>query len=84
MNNDLVIGAEVLGKGTIRRVGHGAGQRVECLAGVLWITQDGDLRDVILETGEAFAFDRRGNALISALADSLYLLLEACETAAIH
>ncbi len=75
MNNDLVLGAEVLGKGTVRRVGHAVGRRLECLTGVLWITQDGDHRDVILEAGEAFTFDRSGDALISALADSRYLLL---------
>ncbi len=75
MNNDLVMGAERLGKGSVRRLGHAGGRRVECLSGVLWITQDGDRRDVILETGDAFVFDRRGDALLSALADSRYLLL---------
>ena len=75
MNNDLVLGAQRLGKGSIRRVGPAIGRRVECLSGVLWITQDGDLRDVILETGDAFTFDRSGAALLSALADSSYVLL---------
>jgi hypothetical protein len=28
--------------------------------------------------GEAFDFDRRGDALLSAFADSRYLLLDAC------
>jgi len=75
MNNDLVLGAERLGKGGVRRINPAVGRRVECLSGVLWITQDGDRRDVILETGDAFAFDRGGDALLSALADSSYLLL---------
>ena len=44
----------------------------------IWITQDGDLRDIVLEAGEAFDFDRGGDALLSAFADSRYLLLDAC------
>jgi hypothetical protein len=36
------------------------------------------LRDFVLEAGEAFDFDRRGDALLSAFADSRYLLLDAC------
>lgn len=75
MNNDLVVGAKRMDKGSIRRVRAARGRRVECLGGVLWVTQDGDHRDIVLETGEAFAFDRAGDALISALADSRYLLL---------
>ena len=47
-------------------------------AGSIWITQDGDLRDIVLGAGEAFDFDRRGDALLSAFADSRYLLLDAC------
>ncbi len=84
MNNDLMLlGAPALAKGTIRRVHAAHGRRVECVAGSLWITQDGDSRDVVLGPGEAFEFDRHADALISALADSRYLLLEAGETAAI-
>ena len=77
MNNDLVNGARLLGKGHIRHVRGDKGRRVELLSGSLWITQDGDLRDVILAAGEAFDFDRRGDALLSAFADSRYLLLDA-------
>ncbi len=75
MNNDLISGTEKMAKGSIRRVHAALGRRVECLGGVLWVTQDGDCRDIVLESGEAFAFDRAGDALISALADSRYLLL---------
>ena len=77
MNNDLNNGARQLGKGHIRHVHGDKGRRVELLSGSLWITQDGDLRDVVLAPGEAFAFDRRGDALLSAFADSRYLLLDA-------
>ena len=55
-----------------------AGVRVASQSGTVWITQDGDLRDIVLAAGEAFDFDRRGDALLSAFADSRYLLLDAC------
>ena len=76
MNQDLINGSHALAKGRIRHVRADTGRRIECLSGSIWITQDGDLRDVILETGQAFEFDRRGDALLSAFADSRYLLLE--------
>lgn len=81
MNHDLILGARALRKGLIRRVHAAAGKRVECLIGSLWITQDGDRRDLVLGEGEAFDFDRPGDALISALADSRYLMLQACAPA---
>lgn len=79
MNHDLILDSHRLGKGEVRRVRLPLGRRVECLAGVLWITQDGDRRDVVLEAGDAFVFDRHdADALVSGLAESRYLLLEAC------
>jgi len=76
MNHDLINGTRLLGKGQIRHVRGDKNRRVELLSGSLWITQDGDLRDVVLAPGEAFEFDRRGDALLSAFADSRYLLLD--------
>jgi len=76
MNHDLISGTRLLGKGRIRHVHAREGRRVELLSGSLWITQDGDRRDIVLAPGEAFDFDRRGDALLSAFADSRYLLLD--------
>lgn len=42
------------------------GVRIECLTGSLWLTQNGDRRDVVLESGEGFTLDRPGQALIFA------------------
>ena len=78
MFNDLELGSRALAKGRIRRIHRAIGHRVECLSGLLWITQDGDLRDILLSPGEAFDFDHRGDALVSALDESRYLLLDAC------
>ncbi len=81
MRNDLIFDTRLLTKGRIRRVHHPVGRRVECVTGSLWITQDGDLRDIVLAAGESFVFDHKGDALISALDDSSFLLLEACAPA---
>jgi len=47
-----------------------AGDRIECVSGTVWLTQDGDLRDIVLDAGESFRLDRTGRALVSALADA--------------
>jgi hypothetical protein len=45
---------------------NGRGLVVRCLAGALWITQDGDSDDIVLKAGECFVLDRHGLALVSA------------------
>jgi hypothetical protein len=76
MNQDLLNGTRTLGKGKIRHLHAETGRRVEVVSGSIWITQDGDLRDIVLESGQAFDFDRNGEALLSAFADSRYLVLD--------
>jgi hypothetical protein len=79
MNQDLLNGSRALAKGSVRQLHGEGGRRVEVLSGAIWITQDGDLRDVILQPGDAFDFDRNGDVLLSAFDDSRYLVLDACE-----
>jgi len=43
------------------------GVRIECLSGELWITQDRQRRDVILEAGQSFACDGPHRVLVQAL-----------------
>ena len=76
MNRDLLNGARTLGEGKVRHLHAQSGRRVELLSGSLWITVEGDRRDIVLESGEAFDFDRAGDALLSAFADSRYLVLD--------
>lgn len=78
MNNDLLLGARTLAKGAIDRLDHARGRRIECLSGALWVTQDNDLRDIVLQGGAGFTVDVDGDVLVSSLADARYLLL--CNT----
>lgn len=46
------------------------GQQLVGVRGVLWITQDGDPRDIFVAAGERFVFDRRGTAVVHALREA--------------
>jgi Protein of unknown function (DUF2917) len=51
------------------------GRCVVVFGGRVWITQHGDPKDHILQTGESFTFDRPGLAIIEALAPSSLVVL---------
>ena len=55
---------------------NGQGLVVRCLAGALWITQDGDTDDVVVNAGQCFVLDRHGLALISAPVAPATLVIE--------
>jgi hypothetical protein len=55
---------------------NGRGLVVRCLAGALWITQDGDTGDVVLTAGQCFVLDRSGLALVSAPVDAATVVIE--------
>lgn len=48
------------------------GERIECRTGQLWLTQDGDPRDVILAANQSFVVDRSGPVVVSALEDAAF------------
>ena len=48
----------------------GRGTSMRCLSGSLWVTQDGDPRDIVLTAGDSFTLDRDGLAIIYATAES--------------
>lgn len=66
-----------------------AGWTITVLSGSAWITQDGDIRDIVLETGQSFALDRNGPAIISSLGDASLRIsgpqsTHECRTATVH
>ena len=65
-----------LRKGQIHRIHHGLGQRIEALNGCLWVTIDNDLRDIFVAADEGFTIDRGGDTLVSAMADSSFVVLD--------
>jgi Protein of unknown function (DUF2917) len=51
-------------------------RRISVVKGVVWITQEGDSRDVFLKKGETFMFDRPGLALTQAVGQDATLILD--------
>lgn len=41
--------------------------RVECLGGSVWVTHDGDIKDIILDAGQNYQAERNSRMLIYAL-----------------
>lgn len=46
------------------------GWQVKSVNGTVWLTQEGDSRDIVLKKGQSFVLDRDGTALLSALHDA--------------
>lgn len=75
MNNDLKLPAITLHHAETHRIEAGKGLRVQCLTGTLWLTQDGDPRDIVLEAGDGATIEHDGLSIVSALSDAQFLLL---------
>lgn len=55
---------------SLHRIDSAKGQQITCLAGVVWLTQANDNRDIILSKGQSFIADRKGLAVVFALKDA--------------
>ena len=53
------------------------GARIEALSGAIWVTQNGDVRDVVLEAGDALVVDRGGEVVVSAVSDARFKVVAA-------
>jgi hypothetical protein len=47
------------------------GRTVTCVSGSVWLTMQGDIRDVVLASGDSFAVDRDGLTILAAQQPSL-------------
>lgn len=56
-----------------------AGWKIKALGGTLWITQDGDVRDIVLQAGQSFTPDRDGDVLLSPLGEARVCLTRGSE-----
>ena len=45
---------------------NGRGSTVTCISGTVWLTMEGDTRDVVLQPGASFVVDRRGLTILAA------------------
>ena len=55
---------------------NGMGVEVKSMRGDLWITQDADPEDRIVEAGQSFVIDRPGVTLVTALLGPAVLVLQ--------
>jgi hypothetical protein len=52
--------------------GNRHGDVISCKNGILWITQEGDLKDYIIEAGRNFWVTKPGTVIVQALDDSKF------------
>ena len=69
-----------LPRGGTLRIDDGQPHVIDVFEGQVWVTQDGDPRDVILEAGDSFRVDGNGLTLVQAFQDARVLLTELTET----
>jgi len=66
--------ARSLPKNSLLRIRRGGGQTVMIVTGLVWITQDGDPRDIFLGEGELLTLDSPHMTIVQALADTRLLV----------
>jgi len=55
---------------SLQRVDDHASRVINCVQGIIWITQEGDLEDHVLMPGEQFEATRPGLVVVEALRDA--------------
>lgn len=77
MNLDLAEAGIVLKAQQFLRIDESQHARIRCEDGTVWITQDGDPRDVVLGAGQQFTVDRPGQVVVFSLSGAT-LELHSC------
>lgn len=75
MRDDLMHSTEVLPRGAMRPIADGRGLVLLCLDGHLWLTQEGDTRDIVLDPGQTARIERDGLTIVQALSHARLQLL---------
>ena len=70
----LIEGAMPLLRNEQLRIEDGRDLLVHVWQGSLWITQEGDVRDILLQAGQSFRLDRDGTALVKCWDDAVVAL----------
>lgn len=65
-----------IAKDKILEIKQALGVTIECLEGSVWVTLDGNMRDVILDAGQSFHVDRKQRVLIQALATARVRMMQ--------
>ena len=79
MQIELNSSAITLLPSSVIAVQDGVGTRVLCRSGVLWVTQEGELRDSIVRAGDMLTLRKPGRTVIGAL-EAASLTLMGAET----
>jgi hypothetical protein len=75
MDNELRYPLTELTGDSVLRLSNAQGRTVAVFEGRVWITQENDLRDIVLARGESFTIDRPGLTLVQAFGHSKLMLL---------
>ena len=61
---------QTLQKGGLLALANPLALRLECLEGSLWVTHDGDVKDLIVEAGESYQSERATRMLVYGLSSA--------------
>lgn len=76
MDSNLRYAVTEIGRGHYLRLSDVAGRSIAVFRGRVWITQEGDRRDVFAGPGDTFHVDRPGLVLVEALEHASLIVLE--------
>ncbi len=76
MNASISTARIILARGELLSLQGARGARIVNHRGIVWITQDGDRRDVVLKDGESFELDRDTPVIVQAFECSTVKLSE--------